>query len=187
MRLAKDSNVDESYQSSRERIPTLPVSANPVSFPVKGSLAYDTITDAIWYGTGSGWVPVGSVVTTPTLIGSTTLINASSVTGVALGNPGDCRLYMTGVTYGKLAIVTLNGFIKTSGTGPNSATWNALLPRLSAVTPIATVQITGFVPSGDQLPASVTLTTNGDVTIGGGDSQAAADYRFNCCFPVALF
>ncbi len=60
MRIAKDSYVDESRQVLREKLPTLPVSVNPApSFPVKGSLAYDTLTNTIWYANDLIWQPIG--------------------------------------------------------------------------------------------------------------------------------
>lgn len=59
MRVAKDQRSDKSEISSNEKIPTLAVSANPTSFPTKGSLAYDTVTDKIYFGTDAAWLPVG--------------------------------------------------------------------------------------------------------------------------------
>ncbi len=130
----------------------------------------------------------GSVDTepTPTLLGSTMLIDASSGTGVTDANPTQTSVYWTGVQYGKLAIVTLQGNFTTTGVGACSATWNALLPAQTAVTPIGTCEVTGIAPSGELLPQTVTLATNGNVTVGGGNSLSANTYRFQCCFAIAL-
>lgn len=58
MRIGKDSNTNVSEQSSISKIPILQVSENPQTFPLKGSLAYDIITDTVSYGNGTNWFPV---------------------------------------------------------------------------------------------------------------------------------
>ena len=149
------------------------------------------ITTINFVGAGATATAVGATATVTTntagvtigLTGSTNLINASSATGTATTAS---QLYTTGVTYGKLSVVTLNGNIETNGVGAYSVTWASLLPPLAAVTPIATCEITGLAPGGGQLPGAVTLATDGTVSIGLASSLGADTYRFHTTFAVAL-
>lgn len=91
-RIFRDANLDVLNVSTLAKLPVEQVSLNPKTFPVQGSLAYDTLTENVYFGDGKEWKAINKEASCddPILIHEDEINAASalSVNGYVISQPG---------------------------------------------------------------------------------------------------